>query len=309
MRMDRLSPRAWQLLGEAESQVEQIAGAVLQPKLAAELHQVFLAKGVHGTTAIENNTLSEDEVLARIRGDLALPPSRAYLGQEVDNVVAGCNIIVDDCLAGRSLDITPERVIMFNGLVLHALELNEGVQPGVVRSHPVAVGNYRAVPAQDAQYLLRQLCDWLAGLGSDDERLRFSVAMLKAIMAHLYLAWIHSLEGFVDELREQIRMLAAQQLRVAWEHWVHSGDFWGPRQTPAQLRQRHLVLDLGDRTVAIKDLPGLTPRLARAYAGKQMKTVTRDLNTLVRLGLLSRLPGHRVRARTELMQAFLPLRA
>ena len=50
-----------------------------------------------------------------------------------------------------------------------------------------------------------------------------------------------------------------------------------------------------------------TPRLVKAYAGKTPKTVQRDLNTLVEMGLIAR-DGRKVRARREVILAFLPLR-
>lgn len=51
----------------------------------------------------------------------------------------------------------------------------------------------------------------------------------------------------------------------------------------------------------------LTPLLARAYASKSAKTVSRDLNALVARGLIDRTRA-RVRARREIILAFLPLR-
>jgi predicted transcriptional regulator len=51
----------------------------------------------------------------------------------------------------------------------------------------------------------------------------------------------------------------------------------------------------------------LTPRLAKAYANKTPKTVQRDLNTLAAMELIER-ETKQVRARRELIFAFLPLR-
>ena len=49
-----------------------------------------------------------------------------------------------------------------------------------------------------------------------------------------------------------------------------------------------------------------SPRLAKAYAGRTPKTLQRDLNALVDLGLIVR-DGRKVRARREVILAFLPL--
>ena len=73
---DRASTELWMLLGEAISKCEHIAGVPLAPKIAEDLHRIYLAKGVHATTAIEGNTLSEEDVRARIEGKRSLPESK-----------------------------------------------------------------------------------------------------------------------------------------------------------------------------------------------------------------------------------------
>jgi hypothetical protein len=186
-----LSHKTWLLLGEAWSKCDHVAGVPLRPAVAERLHQIYLSKGVHGTTSIEGNTLSEEEVLARLQGDLELPPSRRYLGKEVDNIVGACNQIVNDVINGRSLELTLERITDFNRQVLDGLDLDEDVVPGQVRVHNVGVAHYRGAPAEDCEYLLKQMCDWLNDMHTGDEDTEFSCAILKAILAHLYIAWIH----------------------------------------------------------------------------------------------------------------------
>jgi Fic family protein len=180
-------------LGEAVSKCEHIQGVPLRPDVAAELHQVFLTKGVHATTQIEGNTLSEEQVRRRVRHELPLPPSQEYLGQEVDNIVDACNRITEEVQNGVPLEISPERIRMFNEVVLRDLPLGDGVQPGKTRENSVLVGSdYRGAPAQDCEYLLHRLCAWLTEMRSaGDDQMRKPVAIVSAIMAHLYLAWIH----------------------------------------------------------------------------------------------------------------------
>ncbi len=81
------------------------------------------------------------------------------------------------------------------------------------------------------------------------------------------------------------------------------------RNSPTDTRQRHLALDIGDigDWVEVGKVTELTPRLAKAYAGKTSKTVQRDLNELVQMGLITR-DGRKIRARREVILAFLPLR-
>ena len=77
----------WIQLGEAQAKCEQVAGVPLLPGVAENLHQVFLAKGALATTAIEGNTLTEEDALKLIKGELDLPPSKEYLGQEIQNII------------------------------------------------------------------------------------------------------------------------------------------------------------------------------------------------------------------------------
>ena len=80
-------PRLWLSLGEAASKCEHIAGVPLRPATAQTLHRLFLAKGVLATTAIEGNTLTEKEVLARLDGKLA--QAAASVGVEVSPIAGG----------------------------------------------------------------------------------------------------------------------------------------------------------------------------------------------------------------------------
>jgi hypothetical protein len=84
----RLTSLDFVRLGEAMSKRHHISGVPLPPGVADQLHQIYLVKGIHATTQIEGNSLSEDQVRARVEGDLELPASQEYLGQEVDNILA-----------------------------------------------------------------------------------------------------------------------------------------------------------------------------------------------------------------------------
>lgn len=189
----RPSPASfWMNLGEARSKFDHIAGVPLRPDVAQLLHNVYLAKGIHGTTAIEGNTLTEDEIRKHMEGQLKLPLSQAYLQQEIDNILNACNGIADDLWHGKPADLTFDRICQFNSMVLNKLELQTGETPGQIRLSSVGVGNYLGAPAGECEYLTKRLCEWLSspdfqGNGKD----AIVTAILKAIIAHLYIAWIH----------------------------------------------------------------------------------------------------------------------
>ncbi len=371
--LNRFPYTLWALLGEAVSKCEHVAGTPLRPDIARELHQMFLAKGVLGTTAIEGNTLSEEEVLLHLEGELRLPPSREYLQREIENVISACNDIGAAIFEGRLEEISPELIMDYNGRVLDGLELeDDDAVPGQIRKRAVGVARYKAAPPADCEYLVERLCDWLTGpaltVVPQDQVVTYAV--IRAIIAHLYVAWIHpfddgngrtarllefrilvasgvptptahllsnhynqtragyyrqldhasksggdvvpfvsyAVRGLVDGLREQLRLIQDQQLNEAWQNYVH--DAFRESKSPGDQRRRHLVLDLSlqGEIVPKSQLLQLSPRVATAYAGKTGKTLTRDLNELVRMNLVERGPRG-FRARSEIIRQFLPMKA
>ncbi|MGQ0778249.1 MAG: Fic family protein [Pseudonocardiales bacterium] len=187
----------WCLLGEAASKCQHLAGTPLQPALADELSRVYLVKGAVATTAIEGNTLTEDEVRELLESRRKLPPSRQYLQQEVENVIEGLRRIDEAARTAAPFKVTPEWIKEQNRLVLKELDTEEHVVPGEYTEIRLVAGNYRAAPPQDVEYLIGRLCAWLAELLSPLEDpntsndMRFFCSFLAATLAHLYLAWIH----------------------------------------------------------------------------------------------------------------------
>lgn len=206
------APRLWMLLGEAASKCEHIAGVPLEPATADRLHRLYLAKGALATTAIEGNTLTEQEVLAHLEGALRLPKSKEYLGQEIDNIVRACNELPGATAEGAAA-LTADRVCAFNRRVLEGLKVDEDAVPGEIRRHSVTVGRYRGAPAGDCRHLLERLCGWLeSGDFTPQPGLELVYAILKAIVAHVYLAWIHP---FGDGNGRTARLMELQILMAA----------------------------------------------------------------------------------------------
>jgi cell filamentation protein, protein adenylyltransferase len=206
----------WLLLGEAKSKSMHIARTLLHPQRSHELMQVFLAKGVLATTAIEGNTLSEEDARRVIENRSELPRSKQYLGQEIQNVLDAYNVVLDAVLKMPDAELTPAHFQRWNSLILKDLSVEEGVRPGQFRHHSVVVGNYRAPPARDVEHLLERLCDWLGGdffeLPDERPEFRAALAIVKAVIAHLYFVWIHP---FGDGNGRTARLLELQILLAA----------------------------------------------------------------------------------------------
>ena len=366
------SPSLWVLLGEAVSKVEHLSQSPLKPALAKEFMQVALIKGAVATTAIEGNTLTEDQVRKILDGKLKLPPSQAYLKQEVDNVIRACNQLGKEIQSGTIPPMTTERIVQWNSQLLDGLKLEPEVRPGEIRKHSVTVGRYLGAPAQECEYLLGRLCAWLPTLAAsagDKEDLKMPFAIIQAILAHLYMAWIHpfgdgngrtarmvefqllvqagvpsvaahllsnhynqtrseyyrqldhssksggeilqfllyATAGLVDGLRMQIDQVNQQQITLAWRDYTHEQIF--ETQSSCNERRFRLLKALTrlESPVKIETIIDKNGRLAKDYVGKTSKTMTRDINALIEMGLVEKTHQGLV-ARIELIHAFLPPR-
>lgn len=188
-----LGTKLWMLLGEAQSKCEHLAGTPLRPDVARQLYEVTLVKGALATTAIEGNTLTEEQAVGIFKGTYKAPASRAYQEREVRNVLDALMEIDQQVLRGELPKITPQLICAYNLKVLDGTEFEPHVIPGRVRDYSVGVPGYRGAPAEDCEYLVGRLCEWLESdiFRNDDPEIQFALSVACAIYAHLYIAWIH----------------------------------------------------------------------------------------------------------------------
>ena len=188
-----LEPRTWMLLGEAHSKCEHLAGAPLRPDVAKNLSRVSLVRGAQATTAIEGNTLTEAQVFGILDGTFRAPASRAYQEREVRNVLDALQELDHQIIEGEVPAITKDLICAFNRQLLEGTEHAPDAVPGKVRDHAVGVANYRGAPAEDCDYLLQRLAEWLESdtFKSDDPDIGFASVVACAVYAHLYMAWLH----------------------------------------------------------------------------------------------------------------------
>jgi len=154
----------WVQLGEAASKCVHLTNVPLRPETSRQLQNLYLAKGAAATTAIEGNTLTEEEVLQHIEKRLQLPPSKEYLTQEVDNIIEACNGIASQLARhNRLAPITRTLICDYNRVVRKNLPEAPGLAPpGELRTGSVIVGNtYRGAPAENCEELLDLMSEWL----------------------------------------------------------------------------------------------------------------------------------------------------
>ena len=188
-----LDARIWMELGEARSKCEHIAGAPLQPAVAKRLYEVTLIKGAQATVAIEGNTMTTEQVEGIYRGEYKAPTSRSYQEREVQNVLDALTEIDNQVIGGIAPAITPELIRKYNRTILEGTEFDDHVEPGQIRKYSVGVTGYRGAPWEDCETLVERLADWLESdtFKSDDPDVQFALAIISAVLAHLYIAWIH----------------------------------------------------------------------------------------------------------------------
>lgn len=207
----RFDHRLWMGLGEAASKCQHIAGVPLAPESAAKMHRLYLVKGAVATTAIEGNTLSEEEAEQIIDGKLRLPPSQQYLADELKNIVDAVNDLTRQIESDGPVQISVAMLKAMNEAVLRGLEVDRDVVPGEVRKHSVVVGRYRCAPAEDCDYLLEEFCRVLNAFPCPESE-KHQFCIVKAIWAHLYFVWIHPFgdgNGRTARLLEFYILLAA----------------------------------------------------------------------------------------------------
>lgn len=189
--LENALPRFWMLLGEARSKCDHIRYVPLAEDTATRLNQIYFAKGVNATTAIEGNTLSEEQVREHLRGQLNLPLSQEYLGREIDNMIGAYNGITSSVANNEQVPLNAETLCSLNAEILAGLPEEPHVIPGKLREYSVAAGPYVGAPWQDVPYLLDRLCGWLDEIQAPDEDQRIPYALIKAVVAHIYIEWIH----------------------------------------------------------------------------------------------------------------------
>jgi Fic family protein len=178
-------------LGECDAINKAIANSLLRPKDRGRLMLLSLIKGAQATTAIEGNTLSQEEIERIFEGN-KLPASREYQQIEVENVKDAFNYILDEVVrGGNEWSVTPDLICDFHKRITQNLgEHIDGI-PGKWREDRRQVGPYLAPEHRYIPELMKRLCDWIRDEFHYHRDQDFSTAILQAIITHVYIEWIH----------------------------------------------------------------------------------------------------------------------
>jgi len=187
-----LSSEGYCLLGQCEAYVQAISNIPLLPEVQRKLMEVSLIKGAQATAAIEGNTLTEEEIAAIWAEGKHLSPSKSYLEQEVRNVLEAMNAVAQDVAERQAAALLTEDLICtFHRSIGKDLGKYFDAAPGRYREDSRAVGPYRCPDYQDIQALMASYCRWMREEFHFERGQSFTDTVLQAIIAHIYLEFIH----------------------------------------------------------------------------------------------------------------------
>lgn len=180
-----------QMLGECEAYVEALTDIPLKPEERKRLHSIALIKGAQATTAIEGNTLTEDEI-EKLQEGWKLPPSKEYQEIEVRNVIKAFNVLLVEVTAqSKEQFITPELIKRCHHLIGKDLGEHLDAIPGKFREDSRVVGRYLSPDYRKVPLLIDKLCKWLPKEFHYPDNQNFTKAVVQSIITHIYIEWIH----------------------------------------------------------------------------------------------------------------------
>jgi Fic family protein len=226
-------------LGQCDAIIRAIRETPLSPEHGGELRIVALKKGAQATTAIEGNTLTDEEV-SRVAAGESLPPSKGYQEREVRNVIDAMNGILTDVVEGEpSPALSAGLMLSFHKQIGSDLGEHFDAIPGQFRTDERIVGPYKCPRASDVRPLVDRLCEWhQREFASKPDSVTFAEAVIQAIVTHVYVEWIHPFgdgNGRTGRLLEFYLLLRAGNPDIA-SHIL--SNFYNETR-PAYYRQLH----------------------------------------------------------------------
>ncbi len=154
-----ISSKSLLLLGQCQAYVKAISNTPILPDHYSQLLNLSLVKGAQATTAIEGNTLTQEEI-EKIREGQHVTPSKEYQEIEVKNILDAFNELLKNVVVkDRSDLLTPSLIKRFHLMVGKNLGKYLDAIPGRFREDSRIVGTYKCPDHQDVPELIENLCD------------------------------------------------------------------------------------------------------------------------------------------------------
>ncbi len=177
--------------------------------------------------------------------------------------------------------------------------------------HPFGDGNGRTARFLELQILLRAGVPWPAtqllsnhyNLTRDRyyRELRKSSESGGDVVPFL----LYAIEGFRDQLVEQLQFVTEQQHRIFWRDYVYRIFRDEPGEAADRRRQLALEISRRDALISRAEIRVASAELALLYVDLDDKTISRDLADLEKRGLIKR-SADGYEANSDLLLPFLP---
>lgn len=339
------------MLGQCEATIKALSEIPMEPEYRKKLLNVSLIKGAQSTTAIEGNTLSEEEIATIQKGN-NLPPSKAYQQQEVQNIINAFNTLLKEIVQdNKDQLITPEFILRLHKMVGKDLGDHFDAVPGEFRKNNVVVGKYKAPDNKDVVPMITKLCDWMKKEFHYEQGQHYTKTVIQAIVLHVYIAWIHpfgdgngrtarllefyillragnpdfashllsnfynetrpeyyrhldkstktgnlneflryAIQGYRDGLYQIIDIVQNNQMEISWKNYIYNvfkSTHVTAKTEEVNKRRRNLIISLpiGSK-FQLKDITKSSVEIALAYNNLSERTIQRDIDELIKLGLL-----------------------
>jgi Fic family protein len=178
-------------LGQCEALIRAISNTPILPTYHRELAHISLTKGAQATTAIEGNTLTDEEV-EQIAAGQELPPSKGYQQREIQNILEALNTLLREVVVDeRTEKISTPLLLRFHRMIGKDLGEHFDAVPGQFRSDSRIVGPYRTPHPDDVPELIDAFCEFMHRQFHYDKGQSFGAGIVQAIVAHVYIEWIH----------------------------------------------------------------------------------------------------------------------
>ena len=179
------------MLGECDAYVKALTDIPLRPEYRDRLLRLSLIKGAQATTAIEGNTLSQEDI-EKMQEGWKLPPSKKYLEIEVKNILEAFNTLLRQIVTENdSRIIEPGFIREMHKIIGKDLGKHFDAIPGRFREDNRIVGPYLAPDYKYVPEMMDNLCSWIRKEFHYDDGQGFQTSVIQAIITHVYIEWIH----------------------------------------------------------------------------------------------------------------------
>jgi Fic family protein len=188
----KITQRGYIHLGQIIGYFKSISNTPIMPSYYDELMTMSLIRGAQATTAIEGNTLTDEEI-SKLKGGQKLPPSKKYQEIEVRNILEAFNSVLKETVYQNKEQLISEELLLnFHRMVGKDLGEHFEAVPGRYRQNNVIVGGYRPPDYADVPNLMKEFCKWLREEFKFEQGQQLpSEVLIQAIVSHVYLEWVH----------------------------------------------------------------------------------------------------------------------